>query len=83
MCKCRYSVLCVHNNLILYMCFHKQATHRLDMELDLQNLFGLHVYSCTQWLRPRNLTPPSHRIRAHRRGRYWSAKIDDISFVTP
>jgi hypothetical protein len=22
-------------------------THRLDMELDLQRLFGLHVYSCT------------------------------------
>jgi hypothetical protein len=23
--------------------------------------------------------PPSPRIRAHIRGRYWSAKIDDIS----
>jgi hypothetical protein len=24
------------------------------MELDLQSLFGLHVHSCTHWLRPRN-----------------------------
>ncbi len=25
--------------------------HRLNMELDLQSLFGLHVHSCTHWLR--------------------------------
>jgi hypothetical protein len=29
------------------------------MELDLHRLFGLHMYSCTHWLRPRNF-PPSH-----------------------
>jgi hypothetical protein len=29
--------------------------HRLNMEVDLQSLFGLHVHSCTHWLRPRNL----------------------------
>ncbi len=28
--------------------------HRLNMELVPQNLFGLHVHSCTHWLRPRN-----------------------------
>jgi hypothetical protein len=28
-------------------------THRFNMELDLQSLFGLHVHSCTHWLRPR------------------------------
>jgi hypothetical protein len=28
----------------------------LNMELDLQSLFGLHVQGCTNWLRPRN--PP-------------------------
>jgi hypothetical protein len=28
------------------------------MELDLQNLYGLHVHSCTHWLKPRN-HPPS------------------------
>ncbi len=29
-----------------------------NMELDLQSLFGLHVHSCTHWLRPRNSPPP-------------------------
>jgi hypothetical protein len=29
-------------------------TYRLNMELDLQSLFGLHVHSCTLWLWPRN-----------------------------
>jgi hypothetical protein len=31
---------------------------RLNMELDPQSLFGLHVYSCPHWLRPRNPPPP-------------------------
>ncbi len=52
-------------------------TQRLNMELDLQSLFGL-LYSCTHWLGPSN-SPPLPRIRAYIRGRYWSAKIDDIS----
>ncbi len=38
------------------------------------------MYCCTHWLRPRNLPPPSPRICAHIRGRYSSAKIDDITF---
>ncbi len=25
---------------------------KMEMELDLQSLFGLHVHSCTHWLRP-------------------------------
>ena len=50
----------------------------VNMVFDLQSLFGLHVHSFTHWLRSRN-PPPSSRIRAHKRGRYWSAKIDDIS----
>ncbi len=33
------------------------------------------MYSCIHWLRPCN----SPSIWAHIRGRYWSAKIDDIS----
>ncbi len=33
--------------------------HRLNIELDLQSLFGLHVHSCTHWLRPRNPPPPA------------------------
>jgi hypothetical protein len=51
------------------------------MELDLQSLFGLHVHSCTHWLRPRNPPPPA--FWAHIRGRYWSAKIDDTSLRLP
>ncbi len=31
---------------------------QLNMELDLQSLFGFHVYSCTHSLRPRNAPPP-------------------------
>jgi hypothetical protein len=53
------------------------------MELDLQSLFGLHVHSCTHWLRHRNPPPPFPRIWTHIRGRYWSAKIDDISLRPP
>jgi hypothetical protein len=53
---------------------------RLNTELDLQSLFGL---LCTAVLRPRNSPPPPPPFWAHIRGRYWSAKIDDISFETP
>jgi hypothetical protein len=49
------------------------------MELDLQSLFGLHVHSVTHWLRTRTAPAPPPRIWAHLRGRYSSAKIDDIS----
>jgi hypothetical protein len=34
----------------------KLGSHRLNMEVDLQSLFGLHVHSCTHWLRPLNPT---------------------------
>jgi hypothetical protein len=53
------------------------------MELDLQSLFGIHVHNCTLWQRPRRPAPPPPPdpppIWAHIRGRYWLAKIDDIS----
>jgi hypothetical protein len=48
------------------------------MELDLLSLFELHMLGCTHWLRP-PAAPPSPRIWAHIRERYWSTKIDDIS----
>jgi len=50
---------------------------KYSVELDLQSLLGLHVHSCTHWLRPCNSPVP--RSWAHIRGRYWSAMIDDIS----
>jgi hypothetical protein len=53
--------------------------HRLNLELDLQSLFGLHVHSCNvlNGCDPAILPPPppSLRIWAHIRGRYWSAKF--------
>ncbi len=62
------------------------SPHRLNMEFDLQSLFGLHVHSCSHWLRPRN-SPPSPRFWAHIRERYWSLVSQDIYrrhlFVTP
>ncbi len=38
-----------------YSCYHIW----LNMELDPQSLFWLHMHSCTHWLRPRN-PPPQH-----------------------
>ncbi len=61
----------------LYILEFNTLMYRLNMELDLQSLFGLHVYSCTHWLRPRNPAPSS--AFGLIRGRYWSAKIDDVS----
>ncbi len=46
-------------------------SHGLNMEKDLQSLFGLRVNSCTHW----HHKPPPPRIWAHIRGRYWSSKI--------
>jgi hypothetical protein len=52
--------------------------HRLNMKVDLQSFWGSmsrDVHSCTHWVRPSN--PPSPRIGALIRGRYWPAKIDE------
>jgi hypothetical protein len=49
------------------------------MELNLQSLFGLPVL-LIGW---DPATSPLPRIRAHIRGRYWSATIDDISLWPP
>ncbi len=46
-------------------------THRLNMELDLQSLFGLHVHSS---LADTTQPPPSSRIWAHIRERYTVKK---------
>jgi hypothetical protein len=34
----------------LNLCRELVADHKLNMELDLQSLFGLLVHSCTHWL---------------------------------
>jgi hypothetical protein len=46
------------------------------MELDLKSLFGAPC-ACAKLFSLAEMPPP--RIWAHIRGRYWSAKIDDIS----
>ncbi len=55
------------------------------MEFDLQILFGLHVTWCAQLysLAGPRTRHPHPRIWAHIRGRYWSAKIDGISWWPP
>jgi hypothetical protein len=40
-----------------------RVTYRLNIELDLRSLFGLHVHSCTHWLRARNLPPPAFGLK--------------------
>jgi hypothetical protein len=64
--------------------------HRPSMELDLQSWFGLHVilcmhtlHSCIYSLAETPQLPPTPCVWAHLRGRYWSAKIDDISLWPP
>jgi hypothetical protein len=60
--------------------FYKE--HRLNMELVLQSLFGLHVTWCAHLYllaeTPQLQHPPSPRIGLVYGGRCWSAKIDDI-----
>jgi hypothetical protein len=56
----------------------KRASHRLNMELDLQSFLGLHVkivHSCTHWLRPRD---PRPHLGSYTRS-LLAAKTDDIS----
>ncbi len=39
----------------IFICLIPKAhSHRLNIEIYLRSLFGLHAYSCTHWLRPRN-----------------------------
>jgi hypothetical protein len=54
-------------------------SHTLNMKLDLQSLFGLHVHCAQLYSLAETPHPPPPRLWAYIRGRYWSAKIDDIS----
>jgi len=60
--------------------------YRLNMEVDLQSLFGLHVTSYAVVLigwDPATPAPFPRIWTRITRGRYWSAKIDDISLWPP
>ncbi len=61
----------IYTNIVLYTV----RQHRLNTEIDLQSLFGLHVHSGTHWLRLCNLPPEFELIYE---GAYWSDKVDDI-----
>jgi hypothetical protein len=50
---------------------------------EIERLFGLHVHICTHWLRQRNLPPSPLAFGLIYKGRYWSAKVDDISLWPP
>ena len=45
-------------------CLRILQDHKLNMVLDLQSLLGLHVLSCTHWLRPHNYPPLGSYTRA-------------------
>ncbi len=66
-------------SVIAHMFPHR---HRLNMEVDLQSLFGLHATWCAQLYSLAErvpATPLSPGVWIRIRGRYWSTKIDDIS----
>ncbi len=43
------------------------TSYMSNMEEDLQSLFGLHVYSCLHYLRPRNSPPLPPHLGSYRR----------------
>ncbi len=79
--KLHYPSLVVCGHFDGSLSSHQVSSNRLNMELDLQSLFGLHVHSCTHWPRPRN--SPLPHLGSYKLGRYWSAKVDDISLWPP
>ncbi len=73
--------------LTVFCNFSVGYSHRLNMEVDLQSLFGLHVtwcalHSCTHWLRPRN-SPPSPRIWIRITRAFLVSQDRRHLFVTP
>jgi hypothetical protein len=55
---------------------------RLNVELELKSLFGLHVHSCTHWPRPRNPPPPHPHLGSYTRALLVSQDRRHL-FVTP
>ena len=76
----RYSLYCLVLILGTSVLVTVIQYHRLNMELDLQSLFGLLCTAVLIGCYPATPPPTTPRILAHIRRRYWSAKIDDISF---
>ncbi len=58
--------------------------HRLNMKLYLQSLFGIHMHSCINWLRPRHPSLlPSHLGSYTVQGRYHVNQDRRHLFGTP
>jgi hypothetical protein len=55
------------------------SEHWLNMELNLQSLFGLHVHRCTHWLRPSNTPPPLPHLGSCECAIGQPRYVDDIS----
>ncbi len=68
-----------HLGYLLMKCWNR----RLIMELDLSRLLGLLCTAVLIGWDTATPPPPLLRIWTHIRGRYWTAKIDDISLSTP
>jgi hypothetical protein len=49
------SFQCLEIGFVVSLFLRFGTNHRLNMELDLQSLYG---HSCTHWLRPRKPPPP-------------------------
>jgi hypothetical protein len=78
---CRRGAGIKHSTVALLSPIECIPQHRLNMEVGLQSLLGLHVTWCAQLysLAETPQLPPSPPFGLVLRGRYWSAEIDDIS----
>ncbi len=74
-------VIGLHSHEYLYRVLTCRR-HRLNMELDLQSLFGLHVHSFTHWLSPRDPPPPPPHLGLYTRALLVSQDRRHL-FVTP
>ncbi len=54
-------------SLLNFLIYKENLCHKLNMDLDLQSLFGLHVHGCTHWRRPRKPPPPPPYLGSYTR----------------
>ncbi len=68
------------NSRVLFNTLHRLNTVLSQISKVYMGSMSRDVHSCPHWLRPRELPPPlSPAFGLIYEGRYWSAKIDDIS----
>jgi len=75
------NITCLQQNRRMHIA--ERLQHRLNMQLDPQSLFGLHVHSYTHWLRLRNPPPPTPpHLGSYTRALLFSQDRRHL-FVTP